>query len=162
MYTYLFILYTLVQHYEKPLHVGIENLSSYSTHFFFFLGLPHISVFLLSSHRRCPAPLLPVSPREGVNYVGELQEMTQHGSWPLPDYEDEGTNGRGQFVCTVRLNGLKEQGGCLCGRGALAKWLAAWLGQASSATLGPVSTWMGDHQVLTMWFTLRIYQWTGM
>ena len=37
--------------------------------------------------------------------------------------------------------------------GALAEWLAAWLAQASSATLDLVSIWMGDRQELAVWFT---------
>ena len=32
------------------------------------------------------------------------------------------------------------------GPSMLAKWLVAWLAQASSATSGPISTWMGGHQ----------------
>ena len=37
--------------------------------------------------------------------------------------------------------------------GALDTWSLAWLARASSATLGPVGTWMGKRQVLTAWFT---------
>ena len=50
------------------------------------------------------------------------------------------------------------------GGGVLTKWLAAWHVQASSATVGPVSTWTGDHQVLTAWCTLSLHPYlrTGM
>ena len=37
--------------------------------------------------------------------------------------------------------------------------ISAWL---AHTTLGSVSTWMGDHQVLTVWFTQHTYPWTGM
>ena len=46
--------------------------------------------------------------------------------------------------------------------GGAAKWLVAWLAQASSAMLGPVSTWMSDLQVLTVWFIPHTYPWSGM
>ena len=41
--------------------------------------------------------------------------------------------------------------------GALTEWLAAWFAQASSACW---TQWMGDCEVLTVWFTPHTYSWT--
>lgn len=50
---------------------------------------------------------------DSVNYVGELQELSQRHLWPLPVYECTGENGLAherEFVCTVRLFSLSETG----------------------------------------------------
>lgn len=47
------------------------------------------------------------------NPVGELQEMTQKKLWPPPVYEftsEQGPPHAREFVCTVRLFNLAEQG----------------------------------------------------
>ena len=52
--------------------------------------------------------------------------------------------------CIIYLLGLADQ------------MLVAWLAPATSARLGPVSTWIGDHYLLTAWVTPHTYLWTGM
>ncbi len=47
------------------------------------------------------------------NPVGELQEMTQKKLWPPPVYEftsEQGPPHAREFICTVRLFNLAEQG----------------------------------------------------
>lgn len=67
-----------------------------------------------------------VESSESVNYVGELQELSQRHLWPLPVYECTGEHGLAherEFVCTVRLFSLTETGGYARLITALLFWL---------------------------------------